>query len=206
MQSFRMLSIVTTIGWLGGAALAQQQAPPPKTTAPVRQAAATYQPVATVQDLMAGVIDPASKVVFAAVSFEATVTGTVEIAPKNDAEWAVVRRNALMMVEGANLLMMPGRHITRASASGRGNAAKAAEGELSPADIEVRVARNRAAWNQFTAGLREAALLSLKAAEGQKTEDFGPAGEAIDNACENCHLRFWYPDQDKLLQQAPPPK
>jgi len=65
MQSFRVLSIVTTIGWLGGAALAQQQEPPRRTTAPLRQAAATYQPVATVQDLMTEVIDPASKVVFA---------------------------------------------------------------------------------------------------------------------------------------------
>jgi hypothetical protein len=204
MRSFRMLLIVTTVGWLGGAALAQQQAPPRKPAAAARPpTAATYQPAATVQDLMADMIDPSSKVVFTAVSSEATATGTVEIAPKNDAEWAVVRRNALMLVEGANLLMMPGRHITRDSVSGRGSATKgAAEGELAPAKIEGLVAGNRAAWNRFAAGLRTAALLSLKAAEGRKADDFGPASEAIDMACENCHLRFWYPDQEKLVPQT----
>jgi hypothetical protein len=58
---------------------------------------------------------------------------------------------------------------------------------LAAAEIEMRVARDRAAWNRFAAGFRDAALLSVKAAEGRKTEDFGPAGEAVDNACESCH-------------------
>lgn len=56
------------------------------------------------------------------------------------------------------------------------------------------------------ARLRVAALESLKAAETRKTDDFGPASESIDNACENCHLKFWYPEQEKLLQNAPRPK
>ena len=86
MYSFRMLLIVTTIGWLGGATLAQQATPRKESaTAPARpRTTSTYLPVATVQDLMAAVIDPSSKVVFTAVSSEATATGTVEIAPKND--------------------------------------------------------------------------------------------------------------------------
>ena len=157
--------------------------------------------MATVQDLMAGIIDPASKIVFKAVSSEETANGVVETAPKNDEEWAVVRRNAVLMVEGANLLLTPGRHMAPPAAAHKHN-----EGELAPAEIEVRVAKERAAWNRFAAGFRDAALLSLKAAEGRKTQDFGPAGEAVDNACENCHLRFWYPDQDQLLLNAPKPK
>ena len=118
----------------------------------------------------------------------------------------MVQRNALMLVEGANLPMIPGRHITRDSVTRGGNSTKAADGELSPADIEVRVAKDRTAWTRYSAGLRDAALLSLKAAESRKTDDFGPAGEAIDMACENCHLRFWYPDQEKLVPQTAPPK
>jgi hypothetical protein len=42
--------------------------------------------------------------------------------------------------------------------------------------------------------------------DSRKTDDFGPAGEAVDNACENCHLKFWYPDQDQLLLDVPKPK
>jgi len=192
--------------FLGSVAMAQQgpaagAAARPAAKPAVPASATPYRPAATVQDLMAGIIDPASKVVFKAVSSEETANGVVETAPKNDAEWAVVRHNALMMVEGANLLLMPGRHIAVPAAAHTHN-----DGELAPAEIEVRVARDRAAWNRYATGFRDAALQSLKAAEGRKTGDFGPAGEAVDNACENCHLRFWYPDQEELLKNAPKPK
>ena len=135
---------------------------------------------------------------FGAVSSEVTPTGVVETVPKNDAEWALVRRNALMMVEAANLLLVPGRHIASPDAANTSN-----EGELPPAKIEVLVARERAAWTKLIIEFRGAALLALKAAEAHKTEDFDRVGEALDTACESCHLRFWYPDQEQLLKNAP---
>ena len=190
-------------GLLVGAPVAREQTstapatPKPAASGPARSTS-TYLPQATVQDLMAGVIDPASKVVFGAVSSETTATGVVETAPRNDAEWSLVRRNALMMVEGANLLLMPGRHIAAAERANVSN-----EGELSPAKIEPLVARNRAAWDRLAVDFRGAALQAVKAAEGRKTEDFNAVGEAIDAACESCHLRFWYPDQEQLLKNAP---
>ena len=202
MQKVRMLMVCATAGFLGMVATAQQPSPtaaPAKPAVPRPAAAATAtQAVATVQDLMVGMIDPASKLVFKAVSSEVTPTGTVETAPKNDREWAIVRRNAAMMVEGANLLTMPGRHIAAALFAN-----EHADGELSPAQIEVRVAKERPAWNKFVAEYRQAALLALKAADAKKTDDFSPANEAVDTACENCHLKFWYPDQEELLKNAP---
>jgi hypothetical protein len=206
MLRVRTLQVLMAMAFLGSAAIAQQEpatgtAPRPPAKPPLTASATPFRPVATVQDLMAGIIDPASKVVFKAVSSEETANGIVETAPKNDAEWGVVRKNALMMVEGANLLLMPGRHIAPPAAAHTHN-----EGELAPAEIEVRVAKDRAAWNRFAAAFRDAALVSLKAAESRKTQEFGPAGEAVDNACENCHLRFWYPDQEQLLKNAPKPK
>jgi hypothetical protein len=206
MLRVHLLQIAAVTACLGSAAIALQAgqthaASKPATKPPVPATASAYRPVATVQDLMAGMIDPASKVVFNAVSSEDTPNGPVETAPKNNDEWAVVRKNALMMVEGANLLLMPGRHIAVAAAAHTHN-----DGELAPAEIEVRVAKERAAWNKFVAEFRAAALLSVKAAEGKKPADFGPASEAVDTACENCHLRFWYPDQEQLLKNAPKPK
>ncbi len=207
MRSFLALATATL---LGTAVVASQQAPPKagsaaKPAASHASAAAGYMAVATVQDLMSGLIDPASKVVFTAVTSETTANGTVDKAPSNAAEWAVVRRSALMMVEGANLLLIPGRHITRTSAR-KTEGEAAAEGELKPSEIEIRVAHDRAAWNRFALRFREAALESLKAAEARKPDDFGPASESIDNACESCHLKFWYPEQEKLLANAPKPK
>jgi hypothetical protein len=205
MFRVRTLQIVMVSAFLGTVAVAQQGQPTATAKPAARPAAAgtttASRPMATVQDLMAGIIDPSSKIVFKAVSSEETANGVVETAPKNDEEWAVVRRHAVLMVEGANLLLTPGRHIAPAAMAQKHN-----EGELAPAEIEIRVAKERAAWNKFATEFRAAALVAVKAAETRKTNDFGPAGEAVDTACENCHLKFWYPDQEQLLSNAPKPK
>jgi len=187
------------------ASIAAQQTPAkaslPK-AAPAKTAVApTYKAIATVQDLMATVVDPASKSVFAAVSSEDSPNGRIEKAPKNDAEWSAIRHNALMMAEVANLLLVPGRHFAVPE-----NAQKHAEGELPPAEIEVRVSKDRPAWNKLAAAFRDAALGAVKAAEEKRKDDFNEVNEAIDTACENCHLRYWYPDQVNLFKNAPKPK
>jgi hypothetical protein len=151
-----------------------------------------------VQDLMATMISPASKVVFDAVSSEVTPTGTVEKFPKSDAEWAAVKRQALLMVEGADLLLTPGRAFASPE-----EAQKHADGELPPAEIEKRVAKDRQTWNALTVAFRKAANDAVVAAGAKRKDDFSAVNEGIDTACENCHLRYWYPDQDELLKNAP---
>jgi hypothetical protein len=201
MRFVHTLLIVAATGFLG-TAITEGQIPPAKPAArpAARSTPSTYAAVATVQDIMAAMIDPASKAVFGAVTTIETPAGVQEKSPQTPAEWMEVRRNALMMIEGANLLLMPGRHISPPEFASVHN-----EGELPPSQIEVRVAKDRAAWNRFAVAFRQAATAALKAAEAKKAPDFGPASEAIDTACENCHLRFWYPEQEQLLKNAPPP-
>jgi hypothetical protein len=180
---------------------AARPAPAKAPAAPVAGGIAADKATATVQEIMAGMIDPASKAVFSAVSSEETPKGVVEKAPKNDAEWAAVRRNAVAMVEGANLLLVPGRRFAVPA-----NMQKHNEGELSPAEIEVRVSKDRATWNNLATAFRDAATGAVKAAEAKRKHDFNAVSEAIDTACENCHLRYWYPDQEEVLKNAPKPK
>jgi len=202
MRIIHTLLAVTAAALLGSAAIVAQSVPSkPQAHVPAPANSSSYQALATVHDLMGAMIDPASKVVFGAVSSVDTPQGTREKAPGSAAEWAVVRQNALLLVEGANLLLIPGRHIAPPELA---NVHK--EGELPPAEIEVRVAGDRAAWNKLAAGFRQAAVGAVRAAEAKKPEAFGPVGEAIDTACENCHLRFWYPEQEQLLKNAPKPK
>jgi len=182
---------------INGQTPAAKPAPRSPAAAP---AASQYAATATVMDLMVSMIEPASKVVFDAVKTVETPTGVQEKAPATDQEWMDLRRNALLMIESANLLLMPGRHIAPPQFAKVHN-----EGELAPADIEVRVAKDRAAFNRFATAFRQAAVGALKAAEARKAADFGPVSEAIDSACENCHLRFWYPEQEELLKNAPKP-
>ncbi|PYR53105.1 MAG: hypothetical protein DMF89_00095 [Acidobacteria bacterium] len=194
-REFRRFALLIAGLWVLAIASATLQ------QAPSKGAPGADKSTATVQDIMATMIGPASKAVFGAVSSEVTPTGTVEKFPRTDAEWAAVRRQALTMVEGANLLLTPGRRFASPA-----NAAKHNEGELPPAEIEVRVSKERLVWNKLAIAFRDAANGAVKAAEARRQQDFGAVSEAIDTACENCHLRYWYPDQETLLKNAPKPK
>jgi hypothetical protein len=70
---------------------------------------------------------------------------------------------------------------------------KGAEPELSPAQIQSKIDEDRALWNKYADGLREAALSSVKSGRARDAEGLFTAGSDIDKACENCHLEYWYP-------------
>lgn len=111
-------------------------------------------------------IDPASKVVFGAVTSETTANGTVDKAPQSAA------------VEGANLLLIPGRHITRTSVK-KTEGETAAEGELKPSEIkEARRLRARVGGDrQRLRKLPLEVLVSRAAttAAGRAQPQIGPA-------------------------------
>jgi hypothetical protein len=201
--------------FLGSVAIAEQgaaKADPPKAraakaTLPGKPASAgPYRVVATIKDLMDSMIDPAGDPIWDAVSTVVTPAGTVEKSPKTDEEWAVVRNNAFILIEGANLLMIPGRHVAERSERTvpKGKLLKAAElgGELDPAAIEAKLKVDRPMFLKLASGLQTSAMGALKAANDQNVQALLEAGDAIGDACENCHLRYWYPDQLELLDNA----
>jgi hypothetical protein len=42
----------------------------------------------------------------------------------------------------------------------------------------------------------DAVIPSLQAIDARDTEALLNAGDAIDRACESCHLKYWYPNDD----------
>jgi hypothetical protein len=151
-----------------------------------------FRPAATVKDIMDSIVIPASEAVFGAVSSEAGPNGDVEKVPKNDAEWQAVRRQAMMLIEGGNLLMIEGRHVAPASAKSEHPGV-----ELEPAQMDALVAKNKAAFTKAASGLIDTALVALKAIDAKNPMALSDAGGDIDEACENCHTQFWYPDEKK---------
>src|SRR6185436_17755548 len=128
MRTSSWLLVIAISLFLGSAVIAQQKgATAPAPSSPKRVATGPYKPFATIKDLMDAMIDPAGDMIFDAVSTVVTPAGTEEKAPKNDDEWTVVRNNAMILVEGANLLMMPGRHIAAGSDKAPPRRGKAAE-------------------------------------------------------------------------------
>ena len=69
--------------------------------------------------------------------------------------------------------------------------------ELPPAEIAARVNRTRALWNRYADELQDAAVQTLALIEKKDAKGLFEFGGALDMACENCHLEYWYPDDKK---------
>ncbi|HYJ94376.1 MAG TPA: hypothetical protein VEV86_07145, partial [Vicinamibacterales bacterium] len=152
--------------------------------------------VGTVKDVMKGIVDPNAMAIWDAVGAETTANGGVEEkAPKTDAEWAAVEHNALTLAEAANLLFTPGRAMSRPEEANAKSQPDAPE--LTPAQIEKKIADNRAEWVKHAKDLQTTAVKALAAAKAHDKDGLLDVGEAIDSACESCHVVYWYPDEKK---------
>jgi len=134
--------------------------------------------------------------VFDAAVIDVSEKGVVETMPLTDDDWLKVERGTLILAESANLLKMP-----RAMVPAGDERLKAVPGgpELTPAEIEARIAKNRPAWNEHADDLRVAALESLKIVKARNAKGLFDAGDMIDKACEGCHLEYWYPGDKKAV-------
>jgi hypothetical protein len=183
------LGIVLTIGVLliaVSSCTAQQPTPPPQAPQP------DLQTTATVKDIMDALVDPGSDVLWDAVETTVSAKGIEEKAPHTDEEWKNVRNHAIMLLEATNLLQMPGRHVAKP-----GEKAEDPKVELSPEQIENLINKDRTSWINHLHKLHDATMEAFKAIEAKDTMGLLDAGNGIDNACENCHLQYWYPNEKK---------
>jgi len=148
-----------------------------------------FLPVATTQDLMESQIDPAADGVWDSVGTVITAAGEENRQPHTAEQWEEVRRKALNLVEATNLLLIPGRGVARQAFPSAG------PGVFSSADIEHKLATDRAGFDAFAVALRNVALEQLTAINHRDVAALSKAGEALDTACESCHLTFWYPHE-----------
>ncbi len=153
-----------------------------------KPAESPLRPTATIKDIMDSMVDPSADVLWDSVATIVSAAGTEERQPRTDEEWTNVHRRAVELVEATNLLLMEGRHVAKA-----GEKAENPEVELGPEEIEQVIAGDRASWINFAHGLYDAAVPALRATEARNAQALLDAGEAIDTACENCHLKYWYP-------------
>lgn len=169
--------------------LASCSASQPQSQAP---AAAEYRTTATVKDIMDALVDPGSDYIWDSVETVVSAKGTEEKAPHTDDDWKQVRNHAIMLLEATNLLQIPGRHVAKP-----GEKADDPKVELSPDQIEESINKDRASWIKYAHGLHDATMEAFKAIEAKDTEGLLNAGDGIDNACEKCHLQYWYPNEKR---------
>lgn len=175
-RSVLACSIATLLLVLAGCG----QAPPPD----------EVRPVATVREIMADMIGPASDVLWSAVTTVSTPDGYEDQVPQTDEEWARLRQSATTMVESAGFLMTEGRPMAP-----EGSTAAAPGVELEPDSIETLASVNRPEWVRLSLQLQESGESFLEAID-ERTSDaqrLFDAGDQLNTACEDCHQAFWYP-------------
>jgi len=175
-------------------------APAPKASAPAPHAElwGDLKPVVSVKELMHDMIDPASDFIFDAVSSVQTRNGIVETFPKTDADWEKVRFGAVTLAEGVYLLK-----IQRPFAPpGDNNNSEGPEPlEISPAEIKAKLEKDPVLWNAKIEALRNVGLEVLDIVKRKDADELWDAGENLDQACETCHLQFWYPGEIEYLKK-----
>jgi hypothetical protein len=157
-------------------------------------AAARDRPVYTsIRELMQSIVDPSADVLWGAVG---TVVdkenGIQELSPKTPEEWLDVRRAAVRIIEGGNLLMMPGREAAPVGAKSETPGV-----ELEPAEINALLNKDRKGFDGFAKALQGLGLEALRASEAKNADQLMDVGARMDEVCESCHQTFWYPNVSK---------
>lgn len=173
---------------------AAPQAAPDAATLP-----AGFAPAASILDLMQDPIDPLADDLWEAVATVSTEAGTVDQQPATDDEWLALRGKAITMMEAANLLVIAGRPV--------GHPGQKVEGlgestDLTPAQAQAEIDKDRASFVAFARLLQESAGRMVAAIDARNVDQYLEAGGALDEACEACHRRFWYPASVKKLDEA----
>ena len=119
--------------------------------------------VASVLELMDGIVVPASGVVYDSVATTVSREGVKETRPQNDREWQRVAGSAAALIEAAQLLTVEGR------------------------------GRESEDWGAIAKAMGDAAAQVRAAAQKKDAEGILAGGELLNNSCDNCHRKFQIP-------------
>jgi hypothetical protein len=148
-----------------------------KGTEPPKPATATMQVQSDLNQLMRGVLYPASNVVFSA---QTDNPGDVKFIPGKDPSmatdplvstfggWQAVENAALALTESANLLLIPGRNCSNG----------------------VPVPMNNPDWSKFVQELRDAGMKAYKAAQAKDQDKMIEVADTLATACAGCHRKW----------------
>ena len=185
--------------WLPACSPSKSAPPPP--SAPVPQKLwGDMKPIVSVKELMRFMIDPASDNIFDAVKIVQTKAGSVERLPKTEEDWEKLRIGAVTLAEGIYLLKVPRPFAP--TGDNNDNTTGPDATELTPAQIEAKRAKDPVLWNAKIEALRNVGLEVLEIVKTKKTDELWEASYNLDQACESCHIQYWYPGDKALLDKV----
>jgi hypothetical protein len=147
-------------------------------------------PIVSVKELMRDMIDPTADNIFDAVWWDETAKGLVEHRPTSEQDWEKVRIGGVTIVEGIELLKMP---RALAPAGDVNNSVGLHASELSPTAIRAKIDKDPVLWLAKIQALRNVGLEILDVVKKKDVDGLWQAGGDLEDACEACHLEYWYP-------------
>lgn len=163
---------------------------PASSQEPPKLEASSFHPDVSIAEVMESVVMPSAQAVWDAVAVNVTADGIIEDIPETDEDWEMVRWSAVSLAEATNLLVIPGRAVAPP-----GTVSEYPEEELGPEQVQELLDQSWPAWVGHTLALHEIAMQTIDIIDAHDVDGLTEIGGAIDEACENCHLQFWYPEQ-----------
>ncbi len=148
------------------------------------------KPVVSVKEFMRFTIDPLADNIFDAVTWDINKKGIIETKPTTDEDWEKVKVGAVTLAEAIYLLKVPRPF---APAGDVNNSTGPNPPELSPTQIQAKVDKDPVLWDAKIEALRNAAKEIMEIADRKDAKALFEGSADVDNACEACHLEYWYP-------------
>lgn len=128
--------------------------------APVVDAGPAPTPVASIKQIMKGIVAPSATSLFNSVSTTISFSGIEEKQPRNDEEWEAVGDSAAALIESGNLMLLGSRVVDTGD------------------------------WVTMTQALIDAGKTALQATEAKSADQLLASGEAVNTSCDNCHRKY----------------
>lgn len=149
----------------------------------------------SIHQVMTSRIIPGSEALWNAVGETYEGDKAVKLAPSTDAEWNALSNQVASMQEGIAQLRDAEPVVASAGEKIQGDGQADAP---QVAQIQQLINNDRAAFKSDLQAM-DAVLTGFKEAiKARDVDRFTDLGGKLDETCEACHRKFWYPDQKTI--------
>ena len=152
------------------------------------------EPATTLHEVMAGSIDPVADVIWHVASKAYGEDGNAKAGVLADRDWAQIAKAARDLHDGAMIIANNPDIVVAAPGAKILDEGKVAEA-VTAVQVASYVERDRPGLASHARNLSAIALEIEAAAKARNAAQTVKLSEDLDEVCETCHKRFWYPAQ-----------